>query len=68
MEKTRPTTAEIRKLERAFDKARRAENKAIDALPESPTKAQADRCWKLADATNAARKALSEARDLAVAS
>lgn len=53
----------IAALERAFQKARRAESKAIDALPEKPTKAQADHCWALAAETNAAREALSKALD-----
>lgn len=50
-------------LKRAFEKARRAEAKAIEVLPEKPTKAQADRCWALAAETNAAREALSKALD-----
>jgi len=53
----------IAQLERAYLKAHRAETKAVEALPEKPTKAQADRCWALADATNAARAALTAARD-----
>lgn len=54
--------ATIAELEKAFDAARKAENAAIDALPERATKKQTDRCWALADATNAARKALTAAR------
>jgi len=60
-----PTKAELAKLERAFLKAYRAELKAVDALTERATKAQTDRCWALADATNKARSALTAARDLA---
>jgi hypothetical protein len=54
-------SAEIAKLERAFLKAQREESRAIEALPEKPTKAQADRCWALAAATNVARDALTAA-------
>lgn len=53
----------IAALQRAFDKAQRAESKAINALPEKPTKEQSDRCWALAAETNAARDALSKALD-----
>lgn len=53
----------IAKLERAFQTARKNENRAIDALGERPTKAQTDRCWALASKTNAARIALGAARD-----
>jgi|HubBroStandDraft_5_1064220.scaffolds.fasta_scaffold88974_2 hypothetical protein len=59
------TKTELTKLERAFRKAFRAELNAVDALPERATKAQTDRCWALADATNKARAALAAARDLA---
>jgi hypothetical protein len=56
---------DIKKLERAFLKASRVESAAISALPEKPTKAQADRCWSLADETNKARAALTAALDAA---
>jgi hypothetical protein len=58
-----PAKPSIADLERAFQKARRAEAKAIEALPEKPTKAQSDRCWALAAETNSAREALTKARD-----
>lgn len=63
MAKPSAKPADIAALERAFQKARRAEAKAIEALPEKPTKAQSDRCWALAAETNAARDTLTKALD-----
>jgi hypothetical protein len=60
---TTETRKAIRKLEAAYLRAHRAEMKAVDALPESATKAQTDRCWALAAKANAARAALSAALD-----
>lgn len=57
------TKREIARLERAYLKAHRAEMRAVDALPENATKQQTDRCWRLADAANKARAALTVARD-----
>lgn len=57
-----PTIAE---LEAAFEAARKAEDKAINALPERATEKQFSRCWELAQATNVARLALTTARESA---
>lgn len=58
-------------LQRAYDAARAAELKAVAAVPETPprheptprAKAAAERAWKAADKTNAARAALTAAID-----
>lgn len=51
--------------EAALAAAHREEMTAVGALPDHATPAQIDRCWRLADAANAARRALHEARDAA---
>lgn len=51
-----------KQLELAYRRASAAESAAIAALPEPATKAQTDRCWALAEATNAAMRALHARR------
>lgn len=53
----------IAELEREYERAFKAELKAVDALPERATRKQTDRCWELAAATNRALRALQAARD-----
>lgn len=63
-------------LQRAYDKAREAERRAIEAVPETPPRHQptararhlAELAWAAAERTNAARAALTTAIDSAAAS
>lgn len=52
----------IRQARRAYERALRAEVRAVDALGPHATKAQLDHAWALAAATNAALRTLQSAR------
>jgi TPP-dependent trihydroxycyclohexane-1,2-dione (THcHDO) dehydratase len=54
-------------LERAHAKALRAELAYVDSLPPKASEKQYAKAWQLAAATNAARKALTEAYEAAEA-
>lgn len=51
----KPTEAELRA---AYETARLAELRIVDALPEKATKSQFDRAWAAAERTNVAMRAL----------